>query len=303
MSECSVVPTLDPTTLTATCTVSNLTVGSHTINARYLGDNNYLGVSAPALTVTVNAVPSSTTTTISNVSASPSFNANGVTFTASVAVVAPGTGTPGGTVTFFDGTTSLGTGQVQLVGGKAQATLTTYSLPMGKHVITARYDGATGLGPNGAGGFGPSLSTQVEHWVSIDPATLGWNYSAGGYIVRDRPAGIFYGLNLAKASLWGNLIDAIFTRADLTGATLNSQQLTGTDFSHARLNNAQIVGSSLQGARFNWADLTGVKFSNADLTGATGLNEALLTNVTWFSTVCPDGTMSDQNRNTCIGHL
>jgi len=293
---CSAVPTLDPTTLAATCTVSNLTLGSHTINARYVGDTNYLGVSAPSLAVTVKPVDPPTTTTISNVSASPSFNARPVTFTASVAVVAPGTGTPGGTVTFFDGTASLGTGQLQLVGGKPQATLTTYSLPMGKHVITARYDGALHL-------FAPSTSTPVEHWVSVDPATLPRNSSTGGYNLRDRPAGVFYALNLANSVLQGNLTNAIFIRADLTSATLTSMQLTGTDFSLARLNNATIGGSSLRGANFTGADLTGVLFTHVDLTGATGLNEAVLTNVTWVSTVCPDGTTSTENRGTCIGHL
>ena len=41
------------------------------------------------------------------------------------------------------------------------------------------------------------------------------------------------------------------------------------------------------------ADLTG-----ADLRGATGLEFA-----TWVNTICPDGTNSDNNGATCLGHL
>ncbi|MDV9203199.1 Ig-like domain-containing protein, partial [Streptomyces sp. Wh19] len=49
------------------------------------------------------------------------------TLTATVAVVAPGAGTPGGTVDFFDGATLLGTGT--LSGGVA--TFTTSTLAIG----------------------------------------------------------------------------------------------------------------------------------------------------------------------------
>jgi hypothetical protein len=133
--------TIDPTADTATCSVPNLQwVGNHTLTARYLGDTNYSPSNPANLTLPVNP-GGSTTTTISNVSATPALNARPVTFTASVAVVAPASGFPVGTVTFLDGTTSLGTAPVQqVIGGKAQATFTTSSLPMGSHQITARYD-------------------------------------------------------------------------------------------------------------------------------------------------------------------
>src|SRR5262249_22668390 len=155
ISSCSVLPTLDPTSGTATCTVSSLTLGNHTFNARYLGNTVYTSVAAPGVPVTVTA-GGSTTTTISNVSATPALNAKPVSFTAAVAVVAPAVGTPQGTVTFFDGTISLGTAQVQVVSGKAQATFTTSSLAMGRHLITARYDPAAN--------FQSSTSAQVEQW-------------------------------------------------------------------------------------------------------------------------------------------
>src|SRR5262249_50879686 len=61
-----------------------------------------------------------------------------VTFTATVAAVAPGAGTPTGTVTFKDGTVVLGT---FAVGPDGTATFTTSFATAGGHVITAVYNG------------------------------------------------------------------------------------------------------------------------------------------------------------------
>lgn len=36
---------------------------------------------------------------------------------------------------------------------------------------------------------------------------------------------------------------------------------------------------------------------------ATGLNTSVLTGVIWNNTFCPDSTNSDNNGNTCVGHL
>jgi hypothetical protein len=44
--------------------------------------------------------------------------------------------------------------------------------------------------------------------------------------------------------------------------------------------------------------LTGADLTGADLRGATGLESA-----TWVNTICPDGTNSDNNGATCLGHL
>ena len=51
----------------------------------------------------------STTTSLTS-SANPSVFGQSVTFTATVAAVSPGSGTPTGTVNFLDGTTTIGTG-------------------------------------------------------------------------------------------------------------------------------------------------------------------------------------------------
>jgi hypothetical protein len=85
-------------------------------------------------TFTVNKASSSTTLT----SSAPSGLAGqAVTFTATIAVVAPGAGTPTGTVTFRDGNTVLDTKTV--VAGSAS--FTTSTLATGDHTITATYNG------------------------------------------------------------------------------------------------------------------------------------------------------------------
>ena len=61
-----------------------------------------------------------------------------MTFTATVTAASPGSGTPTGSVTFYDGTTILGTGSLR---GSGTATFTTSSLAVGTHAITAVYGG------------------------------------------------------------------------------------------------------------------------------------------------------------------
>src|SRR5207253_2471452 len=83
----------------------------------------------------------STTTAIAS-SSNPSIFGQSVTFTATVTVVSPASGTPTGTVTFKDGATTLGTGTLD---GSGVATLSTAGLSVASHSITAAYAGDTGF--------------------------------------------------------------------------------------------------------------------------------------------------------------
>ena len=116
---------------------SLLAAGTHSIVAQYDGytsQNSYnpevfsSSASAPA-TVTVSDIPS--VTTLSASSASPT-SGTVLTLTATVSSAA---GTPFGGVTFFDGTTQLGTSSLD--GG--QATFSSASLATGQHAFTAVY--------------------------------------------------------------------------------------------------------------------------------------------------------------------
>jgi hypothetical protein len=116
-----------------------LAVGSHSITAVYGGDGNFTGSTSAALTQ--NVIKGTTTTAVAT-SGSPSSLGGSVTFTATVNV-ASGAGIPTGTVTFKDGTSTLGTGALNGVGGNDQATFSISTLGVGSHSITAVYAGDT----------------------------------------------------------------------------------------------------------------------------------------------------------------
>ena len=118
----------------ATFATSALSAGSHSITAKYAGDSNFNTATSPVLTQTVNAAATATVTLTS--SSSTSEAGQSVTFTATVS--GNGSTTPTGTVTFYDGSTSLGTGTVNSSG---QATFTTSTLSVGTHTIKAAYSG------------------------------------------------------------------------------------------------------------------------------------------------------------------
>ena len=120
----------------ASLTTSTLTLGPHTIGARYVGDASFVTSTAPTLTITI---AKASTATVVTASANPAPFRQPVTLTAAVTVLAPGAGKPTGTVTFFDGPTTLGTGALSATG---RATLTASTLTIGGHAITASYGGA-----------------------------------------------------------------------------------------------------------------------------------------------------------------
>ena len=119
----------------ATCAYSALPVGSQIVTATYSGDNNLI-TSKGSINQTVGKA--STKLTLSS-SANPSGLGQPVTFTA--AIKPQYGGQASGTVTFLDGTTTLGSAAVS---GNA-ASLTTSSLAAGKHSITATYGGDSSL--------------------------------------------------------------------------------------------------------------------------------------------------------------
>ena len=114
---------------TATFTTSNLALGMQTITASYGGDTNFTGSTASGTFLeTVNKASTMTTVT-----AAPVTYGTAVTFTATVASSPTGTT---GTVTFSDGSASIGTGSVS----SGQATFTTSTTyPAGTHTIKASY--------------------------------------------------------------------------------------------------------------------------------------------------------------------
>jgi hypothetical protein len=113
----------------------SLGVGNHQLTAVYGGTADFAGSTSAAAPVTVN--PAATAVALAS-SLNPALTGQAVTFRVGVAAVAPGAGTPTGTVTFKDGTLVLGTVQV---GPGGQATFTIGFAVAGGHAITASYSG------------------------------------------------------------------------------------------------------------------------------------------------------------------
>ncbi|WP_413115306.1 beta strand repeat-containing protein [Streptomyces sp. CY1] len=118
----------------ASVTVPALSVGTHQVAAFYNGDTNFAASNSPLTPLTINPAASTTTLTVSP--AAPVCGEE-VTLCAQVAVVAPGTCTPTGTVTFaIDG--------VPFVVGALDASgqvCVTADIPVGTHTVTATYNG------------------------------------------------------------------------------------------------------------------------------------------------------------------
>ncbi len=115
-----------------------LQIGNHTVTATYNGNASFIASTAPILNQVVNK-DGTTTTLTANVD--PSVFGQSVTFTATVAAVAPGSDTPTGSVTFYDGSTALKT--TSLSGGST--TYTTSAMAAGSHAITAVFNGNSKL--------------------------------------------------------------------------------------------------------------------------------------------------------------
>jgi hypothetical protein len=112
-----------------------LGVGTHALTASFAGTGGFADSTSAAVTETVNRA----VTRIDLASSvNPAVSGQAVTFTATVAIVAPGAGAPTGTVTFQDGNVVLGSAAV---GRDGTATLTTSFAAAGGHVITAVYSG------------------------------------------------------------------------------------------------------------------------------------------------------------------
>ncbi len=120
----------------AAYTPASLTVGTHFITATY-GGTAVFDIAGGTLTQIVSQA--STTTTLSS-SVNPSSYGQGLTFTATVTSVAPGSGTPTGPLTFIIDGTPIVTPTLNAGG---VATYTTSTLAAGAHTVNALYGGST----------------------------------------------------------------------------------------------------------------------------------------------------------------
>lgn len=143
---------------------SKLAAGTYDLLASYSGDSAFQSANAPVQTLTiVNAAQSSVALTASAANIAPGGS---VTLTATVPT-SSGTNVPTGTVTFYDGTTVLGTGSLN---GSGVATYNAASLANGTHSLTASYGGDAV--------YGASVSSAVSVTVATITPTVALSSSA-----------------------------------------------------------------------------------------------------------------------------
>ncbi len=302
-----VVTFLDGTTSLGTGTLSNgaatfstssLAVGGHSITAVYGGGGGFTGSTSSALGQTVGQDGSSVAIASS---ASPSVYGQSVTFTAAVAAAAPGSGTPTGTVTFLDGTSTLGTGT--LSGGKA--TFSTSSLALGGHSITVTYGGSgnfTGSSSSATTQMVGQDGTSVMLSSSVNPSSAGQSVTFTASVSAVAPGSGTVGGSvtfLAGSSVLGTVnlsggsasltTSALPVGSDTITATYNG----ATNYKNASAGLTQSVGTTTKAA----SSTTLSSGSNSSVYGQPVTFTAKVT----ATSGTPTGTVSFMQGTTLLG--
>jgi hypothetical protein len=150
---------IDPTSHKAVGLWNGLSVGAHTITATYNGTPGFATSTSPVVNVAINTGVSTTTT----LSASSPTTVIGQLIAITATVTGAG-GIPTGTVSFMDGSTSIGTASIDPTTGKAVAF--TSFVSSGTHNITATYSGDIGYLTSKA-----STLAETVNLVGADTAT------------------------------------------------------------------------------------------------------------------------------------
>ncbi|HEX8923824.1 MAG TPA: pentapeptide repeat-containing protein, partial [Patescibacteria group bacterium] len=145
------------------------------------------------------------------------------------------------------------------------------------------------------------IDTSIEPACKLNEKMISWsiNSVSGGssFVGSFLP-------NMSNADLhdidirYHNMATANFSSSNLTGALLS-----GSDFNGANFTGTNLYSVTVKDANFNNAI-----FTNANLlkTGGALAGEAWVnctfSGATWNNTICPDGSNSNNNGNTCIGH-
>jgi sugar lactone lactonase YvrE len=154
----------------ATFSAQGLADGAHSITAVYSGNSTSATSTSAAVAITLTAPgpgsPVATTTTLS-VPSSPLVSGQAVTLTATIAPTP--TGSSKGTVSFFDGTTLLGTSNVNASG---VATFAAQALGDGSHSITAVYSGNSTSAASTSAGVTVTISAAAQFSVTAPTAPV-----------------------------------------------------------------------------------------------------------------------------------
>ncbi len=203
----------------ASLTTTALATGTDTVTATYGGSTTFSS-SSGSVTVTITAgATTASTTTLTTSNAAVTY-ASSVVLTASVS---PSSAT--GTVTFYDGPISIGTGTLT----SGVTTLTTTVLPVGTHSISAVYGGSSS--------YATSYSSAVSEVVSTTGSASDCSNSSGtaqivcysnaflATLTTSQQTAVQYSLTEANVEHWSNLPLAVIARNGLQFSTLSTTQL------------------------------------------------------------------------------
>jgi hypothetical protein len=207
---------------TASLVISTIGAGTHSLVAHYNGDANYVP-SSTAFPLTVAQDGSSVDLKSSRPSA---LVGAPVTFTATVRGVATGLPVTSGMVTFFDGTTAIGSATLDATG---HAQLTSSFVTPGTHSINASFSG----NPNYLPGASEAISQRIR--TAPDSSADGSTVGDASIVTRDDHA----------SSAVGQVTPGISTTSQAvpTGAGLTLQPPRVGDGSFRKLNKP--AGSTL----------------------------------------------------------
>jgi hypothetical protein len=188
--------------------VTYTTVGVRSITAVYSGDGNDLASTSAALKQNVSSLPAATKTNITT-SGSPSLVNQPVTFTATITSTY-GPIPDGETITFFDGTSAIGTATVT----SGVATFNTALLTAKAHTIEASYPGDVTFKPSS--GTVKQLvnlySTTTTVSSSLNPSVYGQPVELSATVSSDAPGGATGTVTFKNGGLW-------LGKATLSGGT------------------------------------------------------------------------------------
>ncbi|HET8548702.1 MAG TPA: Ig-like domain-containing protein, partial [Bryobacteraceae bacterium] len=164
------------------CTITPSTAGNRTLTASYGGDAAFNGSTSPGVSHVVNAA--TTTTSISSITPEPTVTGQSYTVNFTVSVIAPGSGTPTGTMTISDGTGAVCTTT------PATGSCVLTSVTAGSKTVTATYSGDANF--NGSAANAAHTVSKAGTATTIisdtpDPSTAGATYTVGFTVAVSAP--------------------------------------------------------------------------------------------------------------------
>ncbi|MCW2780422.1 MAG: hypothetical protein JWR35_871 [Marmoricola sp.] len=184
--------------------ISTMLPGAHTVTAMYSGDADFVSKLA---SITQSVAQVSTSTTLTASATSTTFG-QAIGFSAKVTPALGTLGAPGGTVTFLEGSTVLGTAPVVPAGTNGTAQITLAGLAAGAHSIKAVYSGS------------PSFVGSTSAALAVSVAKRATTISADAAVVKLLPLGLPLGqLRITLSSGLGPVagVPVVFT---IGGATI-----------------------------------------------------------------------------------